>query len=68
MAGGVPMAELHCPVCGKGTAERFAPFCSLRCQQVDLGRWLKGDYVIPAAPGEKETPASGEEDEADKGQ
>jgi endogenous inhibitor of DNA gyrase (YacG/DUF329 family) len=41
-----------CPACGKAAEARFAPFCSARCQQIDLGRWLKGDYVIPAAPDE----------------
>jgi endogenous inhibitor of DNA gyrase (YacG/DUF329 family) len=41
-----------CPACGKTAEARFAPFCSARCQQIDLGRWLKGDYVIPAAPDE----------------
>ncbi|MCO6414856.1 DNA gyrase inhibitor YacG [Siccirubricoccus sp. KC 17139] len=41
-----------CPVCGTPTGERdpegrFRPFCSARCRQVDLGRWLAGDYVVP---------------------
>jgi hypothetical protein len=31
---------------------RLAPFCSVRCQQIDLGRWLKGDYVIAGKPDE----------------
>jgi endogenous inhibitor of DNA gyrase (YacG/DUF329 family) len=33
---------------------RHRPFCSSRCAQIDLGRWLNGDYRIPAeeAPGE----------------
>jgi endogenous inhibitor of DNA gyrase (YacG/DUF329 family) len=30
-------------------ASRFRPFCSRRCADVDLGRWLKGAYAIPAA-------------------
>lgn len=29
-------------------AERFKPFCSERCKMADLGRWLKGDYAVPA--------------------
>jgi endogenous inhibitor of DNA gyrase (YacG/DUF329 family) len=37
-----------CPVCGKPLAPQFRPFCSARCRQVDLGRWLAGDYAIPA--------------------
>jgi len=62
------MAEAPCPECGKPVAPRFAPFCSTRCQQVDLGRWLKGDYVIAGRPdGERRGPdapaPAGEEDE-----
>jgi endogenous inhibitor of DNA gyrase (YacG/DUF329 family) len=29
-------------------AERYKPFCSERCKMADLGRWLKGDYAVPA--------------------
>jgi len=35
-----------CPICGKPPAARHAPFCSARCGQVDLGRWLTGRYVV----------------------
>jgi uncharacterized protein len=42
-----------CPICGKPTAQA-RPFCSSRCRDVDLNRWLKGSYVIP-----------GRDDEAD---
>jgi endogenous inhibitor of DNA gyrase (YacG/DUF329 family) len=38
-----------CPICGKPMAERFRPFCSGRCKDVDLNRWFKGAYAIPAA-------------------
>jgi uncharacterized protein len=38
-----------CPVCGKPRDLRYAPFCSRRCADVDLHRWLKGNYVIPGA-------------------
>jgi hypothetical protein len=37
-----------CPICQKETAARYRPFCSKRCADIDLGRWLKGGYVIPA--------------------
>lgn len=40
----------RCPVCGKPPAAAFRPFCTERCRQVDLGRWLSGDYAIPADP------------------
>jgi hypothetical protein len=36
-----------CAICGKPQAPQFRPFCSKRCADVDLGRWLKGNYVIP---------------------
>jgi endogenous inhibitor of DNA gyrase (YacG/DUF329 family) len=38
-----------CPVCAKPAAKAVRPFCSPRCRQVDLGRWLTGAYAIPAA-------------------
>lgn len=51
-----------CPICGKPTVTRYKPFCSPRCADVDLGRWLKGSYVIPGEPvDEAETAPSGEE-------
>jgi endogenous inhibitor of DNA gyrase (YacG/DUF329 family) len=45
-----------CPICGKPVVDGFEPFCSKRCADVDLHRWLKGAYVIPGArtPGEPE--------------
>jgi len=36
-----------CAVCGAPVAPEFSPFCSARCAEVDLGRWLKGNYRIP---------------------
>ncbi len=45
-----------CPNCGKPRSERYDPFCSKRCADVDLHRWLKGGYVIPGAEsGERES-------------
>ena len=37
-----------CPICGKPAVAAFKPFCSKRCADVDLNRWLTGSYVIPA--------------------
>jgi hypothetical protein len=37
-----------CPTCGRPRVERWRPFCSKRCADVDLGRWLKESYRIPA--------------------
>jgi hypothetical protein len=39
-----------CAICGKPAVEKFKPFCSARCADIDLGRWLKGSYVIPGKP------------------
>lgn len=41
-------AEKPCPICGKPAVDKFRPFCSRRCADVDLNRWLTGSYVIPA--------------------
>ena len=51
-----------CPVCGAPAAAGQAPFCSTRCAEVDLGRWLKGTYRIPTEerPGEGEIPSEDE--------
>ena len=45
---------MTCPICGKDTAERYRPFCSKRCADVDLGRWLTGGYAIPTDEPEDE--------------
>lgn len=37
-----------CPICKKPAATQYRPFCSQRCANVDLGRWLGGTYAIPA--------------------
>jgi len=37
----------RCPICGKPRNEEFRPFCSKRCKNVDLHRWLGGHYAIP---------------------
>lgn len=40
---------MTCPICSKDSTPKYRPFCSRRCADVDLGRWLKGTYAIPAA-------------------
>lgn len=37
----------RCPICGKPTDQAMRPFCSRRCSDIDLGRWLSGSYAIP---------------------
>ncbi len=37
-----------CPICGKPADARLRPFCSKRCADIDLHRWLTGVYAVPA--------------------
>ena len=36
-----------CPICQDKTQDKHRPFCSLRCAEIDLQRWLDGSYAIP---------------------
>lgn len=45
---------MSCPVCQKDSDARYRPFCSKRCADIDLGRWLSGSYVIPGEAVEDE--------------
>ncbi|MDH5528739.1 MAG: DNA gyrase inhibitor YacG [Paracoccaceae bacterium] len=38
---------MSCPICDRKTDAKYRPFCSRRCADVDLGRWLTGGYAIP---------------------
>ena len=38
-----------CPICGKPAQVETRPFCSKRCADLDLSRWLNGVYAVPAA-------------------
>jgi endogenous inhibitor of DNA gyrase (YacG/DUF329 family) len=44
-----PEVRGKCPVCGRPTEQAYRPFCSRRCADVDLSRWLRGAYAIPDA-------------------
>jgi endogenous inhibitor of DNA gyrase (YacG/DUF329 family) len=43
---------LRCPTCRQPVdpTSKFLPFCSERCQWVDLGKWLNEEYRVPGAP------------------
>ena len=47
-----------CPICGKPRVPEFRPFCSRRCADVDLNRWLSGAYVVPGRAEDDEDGAS----------
>jgi hypothetical protein len=53
--------ERACPTCGRPSKRETYPFCSKRCADVDLNRWLSGAYAIPAAEPEGEDESGGEE-------
>ncbi len=52
-------ASGECPICGKPVMEKFRPFCSKRCADIDLHRWLSGSYVIPGSEDSEEDGAEG---------
>jgi endogenous inhibitor of DNA gyrase (YacG/DUF329 family) len=57
-------ASIRCPLCRKAfdpSASPAMPFCSERCRQIDLGRWLREVYSVPVVrdPEEEEDEASG---------
>jgi endogenous inhibitor of DNA gyrase (YacG/DUF329 family) len=60
---------MACPICGKPTAQPWRPFCSKRCADLDLARWLGEEYRIPAVEEDEpddEIPASPQRDDADE--
>ena len=51
-------ATKSCPICSKPAVEKFGPFCSRRCANVDLNRWLSGVYAVPVKDEEDEDGAA----------
>jgi uncharacterized protein len=51
---------MSCPICARESEAKYRPFCSRRCADIDLGRWLKGSYAIPAEAVDDENPAEPE--------
>lgn len=59
------MTALRCPICEKrfeSTNSASLPFCSPRCRQIDLARWLDERYSVPLARDSEEDEEPGEED------
>jgi uncharacterized protein len=53
----------RCPICGNAMDQAFKPFCSKRCADIDLNRWLSGVYAVPVQEDEDqngERPAEGD--------
>jgi endogenous inhibitor of DNA gyrase (YacG/DUF329 family) len=62
VADAVPPKVKGCPICGKPAVEKYRPFCSRRCADIDLNRWFSGVYAVPVNAAEDEDGASLEED------
>lgn len=59
----IPVA--NCPICGRPAVEQHRPFCSRRCALIDLGRWVGGNYRVPAHgndDAEEDLPAAEDEE------
>ncbi|MDG1289903.1 MAG: DNA gyrase inhibitor YacG [Lentibacter sp.] len=39
---------MSCPICANETDTRYKPFCSRRCADIDLSKWLGGGYALPS--------------------
>ena len=39
---------MSCPICAENTVPAYRPFCSKRCADLDLGKWLNGVYFMPS--------------------
>ena len=56
------VVQLHskCPICGKVSAFEYRPFCSKRCADIDLNRWLSGVYRVETDEAPTDAPDSQE--------
>jgi endogenous inhibitor of DNA gyrase (YacG/DUF329 family) len=39
---------MSCPICSRPTDKAYRPFCSRRCTDADLARWMNGAYAVPS--------------------
>ena len=39
---------MSCAICGREVDQRYKPFCSRRCADMDLARWMNGSYAVPS--------------------
>ena len=54
-SGEAVASKATCPQCGRPVVLAYRPFCSKRCADVDLSRWLNGVYAVPGKSTEEET-------------
>jgi endogenous inhibitor of DNA gyrase (YacG/DUF329 family) len=61
------MSAARCDICRRPVTPEYRPFCSRRCADVDLQRWLSGAYVVPVDDDESPdggVPVAGDDDES----
>ncbi|MEM9247876.1 MAG: DNA gyrase inhibitor YacG [Pseudomonadota bacterium] len=56
---------MSCPICKRPVVAEYRPFCSRRCADIDLGRWLTGGYAIPTDEGEDDATDGAPRDRTD---
>lgn len=60
--------KVSCPTCETAVEwnnqSPYRPFCSKRCQLIDLGEWAEENHTIPAEPEKNEINIDPEEIEA----
>lgn len=39
---------MSCPICEGETTQKYRPFCSRRCADIDLAKWFSGSYATPS--------------------
>ncbi|HYN39688.1 MAG TPA: DNA gyrase inhibitor YacG [Rhodospirillales bacterium] len=57
-----PAPKRSCPICRRPAVDRFRPFCSKRCADIDLGRWFGEAYRIPAEDESDDETEAGDDD------
>ncbi|MEI6097682.1 MAG: DNA gyrase inhibitor YacG [Alphaproteobacteria bacterium] len=59
---------MACPICAKNSDAKYRPFCSRRCADIDLGRWLNESYRVPASPHDEDDRTTGDADRTERRQ
>ncbi len=61
---------MSCPICTNDSEPRYRPFCSKRCADIDLGKWMRGDYALassePLDPEEAEAALGAQQNSQEK--
>jgi len=60
------ISPARCPLCGKPMDAAFKPFCSKRCADIDLNRWLSGVYAVPVKETDDEDGGRVADDDAEE--